>query len=346
MRVDDGRKLDHKTLEEMRVRAVRQIIERNERPEDVADAYGLARSTVYGWVAKFHRGGWVALEAKPIPGRPGKLTQRQMNRLVKLVTERDPRQLRFGFALWTRTMIGELILREFGVSLSVGAVGRLLRRLGLSPQRPLYRAYQQDPEAVARWKREEYPAIAAAAKKAGGVIYFADEASARSDHHAGTTWAKRGHTPVVAATGARFSVNMVSAVSAQGALRFMLVDGTMTATKFISFCKRLLHDAAKPVFLIVDGHPTHRSKAVKAFVEGTADKLRLFFLPGYSPQLNPDEWVWKNVKNDRLAKAGATTKHELRQLAISALRRLQRVPALIRGFFNDPELRYVHAATA
>jgi transposase len=214
--------------------------------------------------------------------------------------------------------------------MSVGAVGRLLRRLGLSPQRPLYRAYQQDPVAVERWKSEEYPLIQ-------------DEAAVRSDHHSGTTGAKRGETPVVQATGARYSVNMISVVSAKGALRFMLVEGTLKAPVFIEFCKRLLHDASCPVFLVLDGHPVHRSRVVKEFVASTDGRLKLFFLPSYSPALNPDEWVWKNVKHDRVGRTTTRSKAELKSLAMAALRRLQRAPDVVRGFFRDPDLAYIRA---
>src|SRR5919197_5797173 len=155
----------------------------------------------------------------------------------------DPRQLRFAFALWTRAMIRELIRREFGVRLSEVSVGRLLRKLGLSPQRPLYRAYQQNPEAVARWKAETYPRLRAEAAATGGTIYFADEAGVRSDYHAGTTWAPVGQTPVVAANGDRFAVNLISAVTAQGALRFAAYDGNLNAAVFLGFCPRPLHHA-------------------------------------------------------------------------------------------------------
>ena len=179
------------------------------------------------------------------------------------------------------------------------SVGRLLAKMGMSPQRPLWRAYQQDPGAVQRWKEQEYPAIAAAAAAAGATIYFADEAGIRSDHHAGTTWAPAGQTPVVKITGARFRVNMISAVTARGALRFAVSGGTTTAGSFTEFCKRLVHDTPGPVYLIVDGHPAHRSRTVKDYAASTAGKLTLFYLPGYSPELNPDEWVWKNVKHDR-----------------------------------------------
>jgi transposase len=209
-------------------------------------------------------------------------------------------------------MVRELIDREFGVRLSEVSVGRLLRKLGLSPQRPLYRAYQQNPEAVARWKAEEYPAIREQAAQVGATIYFADEAGVRSDYHAGTTWAPVGRTPVVASTGDRFGVNLISAVTAKGALRFAAYDGSLNGPVFIDFCQRLLHDTAGPVFLVLDGHPVHRSKAVRQFADATGGRLRLFFLPGYSPELNPDEWVWKNIKHDRVGRAGVSGPEDLK----------------------------------
>src|SRR5438034_624361 len=189
-------------------------------PEDVAAALGLHRKTVYGWLAKYREGGKGALAARPVPGRPPKLAGPQMSRLYGLIVGQDPRQMQFEFALWTREMIREVIRREFGVRLSVVSVGRLLRKLGLSPQRPLHRAYQQSPEAVDRWKREEYPAIRAQAEAEGATIWFADEAGIRSDYHAGTTWAPIGQTPEVKNTGARYAVNMISVLSANGTLRF------------------------------------------------------------------------------------------------------------------------------
>jgi transposase len=159
MREDDGRKLDHKTLEQLRLRAVRQV-EQGAHPEDVAAALGMTKAAVYGWLAKYREGGLDALRAKPVPGRPPRLSGGQLQRLYTLVVGNDPRQLQFAFALWTRAIVRELIRREFGAALSEVSVGRLLRKLGLSPQRPLYRAYQQNPQAVARWKAEIYPSSA------------------------------------------------------------------------------------------------------------------------------------------------------------------------------------------
>jgi hypothetical protein len=180
-------------------------------------------------------------------------------------------------------MVRELIRREFGVRLSEVSVGRLLRKLGLSPQRPLYRAYQQNPKAVARWKAETYPMIRAQAAEVGATIWLADETGVRSDYHAGTTSAPVGQTPVVAVTGDRFGVNLISAVTAKGTLRFAAYDGNLNAGVFIDFCRQLLHDAPGPVFLVLDGHPVHQSNAVKAFAASTNGRLRLCSCRGMPP---------------------------------------------------------------
>jgi hypothetical protein len=188
-------------------------------------------------------------------------------------------------------MVHEVIRDKFGVRMSDVSVGRLLKKLELSPQKPLRRAYQQNPEAVDRWVNEEYPKIRKLAKREKAQIFFADEASVRSDYHCGTNWAPRGQTPVVPSTEARFSLNLVSAVSPRGEMRFMTVKCRMNTAKFIEFLQRLIKGAKQPVFLIVDGHSTHRAVKVKKFVASTKGMLRLFFLPPYSPEINPDESV-------------------------------------------------------
>lgn len=343
MRENDGRKLDHATLETLRQRAVDQV-EAGGDPREISRILGLHEHTVYGWVAIARQQGRQALQAKPIPGRPPKLTDAQRARVVELVTSKNPDQLQLDFALWTRDLVRRLIWAEFGVRMSASAVGRMLHKMGLSPQRPLWRAWQSDPDKVQAWKDTQYPAIAKEAKKAGATIYFADEAGIRSDHHAGTTWGKVGRTPIIKTTGARFSLNMISAVTARGTLRFSTFTGSMTASKFIDFCKRLMADTSGPVFLIVDGHTTHRAKKVNAFVASTGGRLRLFQLPGYSPQLNPDEWVWHNVKHDRVGRAKIAGPDQFKNLAVAALRRLQAMPHIVRGFFGDPDLAYITAA--
>ena len=339
MKEFDGRRLDHKTREQIRMRAVKQI-EAGESPEVIAQGLDFHRSCVYEWIAKYREGGLDALRTKPISGRPRKLTGKHLGKLYRIITTKNPLQLKFAFALWTRSMIRELIRDEFDVCLSDVSVGRLLRKLGLSPQKPLYRAYQQDAEAVERWRREEYPVIKKVAKREGATIYFEDESAVRSDYHSGTTWAEVGKTPVVKVTGARFRVNLISAISAQGALRFMVTDKRLTAAVFIEFLKRLLHDAERPVFLILDGHPVHRSSKVKKFVVSTDGQLRLFFLPSYSPELNPDEMVWNHLKRHRVGKTVVTGSDDLKRKVIAHLRSLQKLPNVVRSFFRERHVRY------
>ncbi len=342
VRENDGRKLDHATLEAIRIRAVKQI-ESGTRVEDVAHSLGLSRAAVFSWAAAYREGGIDALRAKPVPGRPPKLSGAQLRALYALIVGADPRQYQLEFALWTRELVRELIYRQIAVRLSAVSVGRLLRTLGLSPQRPVFRATQQDPERVQRWREQDYPAIHEEAAQAEATVYFGDEAGIRSDYHAGTAWAPVGQPPVVNSTGARHAVNMISAITPKGKLRFSTFTDTLDADKFITFCRRLLHDDPGPVFLVVDGHPVHRSKAVSQFADSTKGRLRLFFLPPYSPELNPDEWVWKNVKHDRIGKAGVRSAEDLRQKAENALRRLQKLPGLVSAFFLDPHIQYARA---
>jgi transposase len=349
VREDDGRKLDHQTLEALRLRATEQVARGVPAAEVGAGlaALGLHRRTIYTWLAKERAEGREALRARPVPGRRRKLCDAQLGELAALITDTDPRDHGFAVALWTRQIVRQLIAARFGVVLTVASVGRTLHDLGFSAQRPLYRAEQADPVAVARWKETDYPTIAAEAKAAGGTVFFVDEAGVRSDYHAGTTWAPVAQTPTVAVTGARFGLNMISAISAQGALRFSVLAGTLTAAGFIAFLKRLLHDAqrtgAGPVFCIVDNHPAHRAKAVDRFVDSTHGALRLHRLPAYSPQLNPDEWVWKNVKHDGVAPAAPNGPDQMKAVVTARLRRLQHLPHIVRGFFGDPELAYIAA---
>ncbi len=335
----DGRKLSHKTLEELRIRAVTQV-EAGESPEVVIRALGFTRPRIYEWLAKYREGGLDALRAKPVPGRPPTLTGSQLRWVFKTVVGKNPLQLRFQYALWTRGMVREVIRERFGVRLSEVSVGRMLKKLGLTPQKPLRRAYQQDPERVQRWIEKDYPKIKARAKKEGAVILFGDEAGVRSDYHAGTTWAPRGNTPVVHTTGARFGLNLISAVSPRGELRFMIVKGRMTAAKFIEFLKRLLHGFDRPIYLIVDGHPTHRAQKVKKFVQATDGRLHLFYLPPYSPELNPDELVWRNLKVHGIGRSAITGPDQLKRVVLGHLRSLQKRVETVRALFRDPHVRY------
>jgi transposase len=340
MRQDDGRKLDHKTLEEMRARAVGSV-QNGQSPEIVAAALGINRTTIYDWLAKYRRGGWGALKAKPVPGRPPKLSGRAIKWIYDTVTQKSPLQLRFEFALWTREMIAKLIMDKFGVKLSASSVGRLLAQIGLTCQKPLHRALERDDALVQQWLNKEYPKIKALALREKADIYFGDAAHIRSDHHAGRTWGKKGETPIVLSTGRRHGMSMISAITSRGHLRFMIIEeGSVNADAFIEFIKRLLVGSKRKIFLIVDGGSAHRAKKTKAFVESLNGKLRLFFLPPYSPDRNPDELVWKHVKADTVGRMVITSKDDFINKVRSSLLSLQKLPGKIRSFFEKETLKY------
>lgn len=335
----DARKIDRMALEAIRIRAVQQV-QAGQSPEAVIGALGFTRRCIYSWLSMYRAGGWDALKARKAPGRARRLSGRDMQWVYRTVTGKNPLQLGFSFALWTRAMIRVLIAEHCEVRLSLVSVGRLLAQLGLSCQKPLWRAYQQDGSRVEQWLKKEYPRIRALAKREKAEIYFEDESGVRSDFHSGSTWALRGHTPVVRVTGQRFSLNMISAVSPRGALRFMVVKGGVGAAVFIRFLKRLIHGAKRPIFLIVDGHPAHRAKAVTRYVSTVSQRLRLYFLPAYSPELNPDEQVWNDVKNNAVGRSRLENPEDLHRTVVGRLRFLQKSPARVRSFFQMPETRY------
>jgi len=339
MRRNDARKLDHNTLEALRIRAVQQVQD-GESAEEVASTLGINRTTIYDWLAKYRQGGWGALKAKKLSGRPPKLSGEALGWLYKTVVGKSPLQLDFPFALWTREMIGSLILKKYGLKLSPASVGRLLAQMGITCQRPLHRALQKSRTLVSNWLSDEFPKIKRMAKKLGAEIYFGDAASIRSDYHSGKTWGKQGRTPIVKSTGARFSLNLISAVTSKGHLRFMIEEGRVNSTVFIQFLKRLLVGATSTIFLIVDRGSAHTSKMTKDFVKGLSGKLQLFYLPPYSPELNPDELVWNHLKNHTVGRMAMIDKVGFKKAVSKSMRLLQNNRKKVASFFQKTSLKY------
>jgi transposase len=338
----DGRTLDHKTLEEIRWMAVQRVRE-GERPADVIEAYGFHRTTIYKWlrIALRPGGGLRRLKSTPATGRPRSMTPKQEQQVFRWVNGRDPRQYGLDFGLWTRRVVADLIEKKFDIKLGVTAVGELLARLGLTPQKPLQRAYQRDPEAIELWQRETFPAIARQAKAEGAEIYFWDESGFRADTVHGKTWGVRGETPVVQRPGQRQSISAASAVNANGAFWFCTYEGALNAELFVELLQQMMKYRRKPVHLVLDGLPAHKTALVKKYVASTEGRLALHFLPGYAPELNPDELVWSHVKRTGTARRPLQKGEKLRDKIEEQLANLKKMPDLVRSFFKAPFVAYI-----
>ena len=260
-----------------------------------------------------------------------------------MITDRHPEQLKLPFALWTREAVQQLIARECGVAVSIWTVGRYLSDWGFTPQKPARRAWERDPRAVSRWLKTDYPAIRAAAKRENAEIYWGDEMGLRSDHAAGRSFAPRGRTPVIPRSGNRFGCNMISAITNRGKLYFSVFRGHFTARVFIDFLKRLVRQVGRLLYLIVDGHPVHRSAAVRHWLARNPQRIRLFQLPPYSPELNPDEYLNQDVKSNAVGRQRPRDVHDMIDTVRSYLRGTQRQPQLVARYFHAQSVRYAAA---
>lgn len=339
----DGRRLDHQTLEAIRLMAVERVRE-GEPAADVIAAYGFNRTTIYKWLkAALQPGvGIKALRSTKATGRPRTLTPVQERQVFRWINGRDPRQYGLDFGLWTRAIVAELIDQKFGMRLGLTAVGELLAKLGLTPQKPLQRAYQRDPQAIERWQRETYPAIARQAKAQGAEVFFWDESGFRADTVHGKTWGLRGQTPVVHRPGQRQSISAASAVNANGAFWFCTYEGALNAELFVELLQQMMHRRKKPVHLVIDSLPAHKKVSVVGkYMASTNGRLTLHFLPGYAPDLNPDELVWSHVKRTGTARRPLQQGENLRDKIEQQLANLQQLPGLVRSFFRAPSVAYI-----
>ena len=340
MKIKDARSLPIVAQADLRKKAVNAILNGAKQVE-VAKLFGVSRQSVGKWVAHYRKGGRKRLEAKR-RGRPkgGSLLPWQAAQIAKAVIDRPPEQLRLPFFLWTREAVSQLIEDRFGIRLSVWTVGRYLNRWGFTPQKPVRKAFERDPETVRRWLEEDYPEIRVKAKGEKATIYWADEMGLRSDHAVGRTYGRRGQTPVIPGTGKRFGCNMISAITNREQLNFMVFKKRFSAEVLIDFLKRLIRQSKRKVFLILDGHPVHKSAQVREWLAAKQKHIRLFLLPGYSPDLNPDEMLNQDVKSNAVGRKRAHDQKELIATVRNFLWSRQRQPHIVKRYFHEDHVRY------
>ncbi len=276
-------------------------------------------------------------------GPQPKLSARQQERLRRIIVEKDPRQLQFAYALWTLPIVSQLITRLFGEVLHETTVSRMLHRMGLTPQRPARRAFQRDDEECRRWAHEEFPAIVRQMKRRQSTLLFADETGVHEDGPVDLTWALRGQRPVVRVTGQRRRVNVISAISPRGRLWFRCLEGTLNAQRFVAFLKALLRDVRGAIDLVMDRHPAHVAAATRRFIEEHRSRLRVHFLPGYAPDMNPDEHVWAHLKS-MFRKEPILADEVLDEAVNDSMEQIRSSRALVRRFFDHPAVAYVKNA--
>jgi transposase len=296
MKTQDARSLSPQAQEALRRRAV-AAVEGGMSYVDTARTFGVHRNVISHWHRAWKVNGDGALTGQPRGRKAGiQLKGWQAAAVVRVVTDKNPDQLHLPFYLWTREAVQSLILRKYKIRLSRWTVGRYLKRWGLTPQKPARKALEQNPVEVRRWLNEEYPAIRRRAMREKACIYWGDQAGFRSDHVVGRSYAPRGRTPTVVKTGKRFGCNMMSALTNQGHLAFRVFRGRFTTDVYLDFLQRMIRQADRKVFLIVDRHPVHLAKRVAAWLDQHADAITVFYLPPYSPELNPDEYLNHDVK--------------------------------------------------
>lgn len=338
----DSRTLSVEALNERRRRAVKMRLQ-GVSLKETATQCEMSRTTVIAAVKAYEAGGWSAVDVER-PGRPSgvgrTLSTEQEREVQRLIRDRTPDQLKMIYALWTRQAVAELVRDRFGIELPVRTMGLYLSRWGFTPQKPMKRAYEQSPAAVKKWLDEQYPVIAACAKVEGAEIHWADETGLRSDDVRGRSFAPQGQTPVVRVNNKRHGLSVISSVTNKGTMRWKIFDGALNAAIFIDFLKRLVRDAGRKVYLIVDNLRVHHSKVVKAWLAEHKHEIEIFYLPSYSPELNPDEMANADLKQAVTKLAPARTKLQLVKATAKHLRSVQRQPERIRRYFQHDPVRY------
>lgn len=342
METTDMRSLSHEARQERRVQVIR-LRAAGMTYDAIAEQTGLTRTGVFDICKRHELGGVAALRDKVGGRKLGEdrlLTAQQERQIQRLIRDKTPDQIKLPYALWSRQAVAELILDQFGVAVAVRTMGTYLKRWGFTPQKPLRRAYEQSPAAVRQWMDTTYPAIAARAKKEGAEIHWGDETGLRSDDVRGRGFAPKGETPVVRVNNKREGLSIISTVTNKGQMRWKIFDGALNAGILIDFMQRLIKAAPRKVFLILDNLRVHHSKAVKAWLAKHVDAIEAFYLPSYSPELNPDEMANADIKQAVTRQAPARNKLQLVRAASRHLRSVQKQPDRIRRYFQHDPVKY------
>ena len=338
----DARKQSLTELHERRKQVIR-LHKKKYGVMQIVDLTGLSWPAVRAAIDLYEECGMAALKPKDRGREPGNgrsLSPDQEDHIRKLIVEKRPEQLKMDFALWTRAAVSELIARECGIRLCVRAVGNYLKRWGFTPQKPIKRAYERRPEAIKKWLDGDYPAIAERAKAEDGEIHWGDETALVNTDVRGRSYAPKGQTPVTAAPGRRQKLSMISTVTNQGKARWMIIDGNFDAEKLIEFLEALIKDAVRKIFLILDNLRAHHSKLVKAWLEERKDRIEVFYLPSYAPELNPDERLNADMKHAISTKVPVRTKAKLKAASEEHMGLIGQSPDRVRAYFQDPPVKY------
>ena len=340
MKTQDTRKLPRVAAEVIRKKVV-AAVEGGMSQKDAANLFGVTATSVCLWMKKYRELGESGLNTKQLGRHKGcKLTSEQAQGIRKSIIGKSPDQLKLPGFLWTRDLVAHLIEKRHNIHLSRWTVGRYMRSWGLSVQKPARRALEQNPEKVRYWLKTKYPQIKQQAQKECASIWWGDETGLRSDHQTGTTWGEKGRTPIVKKCGVRFSCNMISAITNHGDMRFMVYKEKFSSKIFINFLSRIIKSATSKVFLIIDNHSVHKSRRVLQWVEATNEHISLFFLPPYSPELNPDELLNQDLKNDARRHHRPATRHEMARNIRRFMSRRQHTPQTVQKYFIPERVSY------
>ena len=338
----DARKFSTDAQQQIRYKVIR-LRKQGRKHNEISAITGVSRSICSTWWTLYQKGGKKALKIKQ-RGRPKgscrTLTAEQEKELQKAIRDKCPDQIKLPFALWTRVAVQQLIKQLWTIKMPIRTVGEYLNRWNFTPQKPLKKAYKQNPKAVKAWLNTEYPDISTRAKKESAEIHWGDETGLCNDSYHGRSYAPRGKTPAIKLHPRCQRVNLISSVTNQGKVRFMVYKNKMNSQTMIKFMERLIKDADKKIFLIIDNLKVHHSYIVKDWLKEHENEIELFFLPSYSPELNPDEYLNCDLKDGVHSGVPARTEIELKQKAISHLRKLQKLPGRVKKYFKHPKITY------